>query len=60
MIFALALLALLFLLAATSVALLVIWSLSNEVADDCARAMGKKFRGRHRFRPSRNWTRRWM
>lgn len=48
MIFTLAAIALLFLLAATTVALLVIWSLSNEVADDCARAVGK-FRARHRL-----------
>ena len=48
MIFALTLIILLFLLTATTVALLVIWSLSNEVADDCARAIGK-FRGRHRL-----------
>ena len=52
-IFTLAVLALLFLLIVTTVALLVIWSLSNEVADDCARAVGK-FRGRHRLPASRN------
>lgn len=48
MIFTLAVLALLFLLAATTTALLVIRSLSGQLADDCARAVGK-FRGRHRL-----------
>lgn len=56
--FTLAAIWLLVMLALVTGPLIVIWAISNELADDCYRALSKcRERNRHR-RPSRNWTRR--
>lgn len=56
MTFALAAAWLLVMLALVTGPLIVIWVISNEIADDCYRALGKcRGRNRHR-RASRNWT----